>query len=241
MREAVVAGLRQEGFVARGHGDAVNADGILGFAPDLAILDVGLPSGSGFALARRLRDRSPLSIIFLTARDAVADRAARSRAWGRRLRRQAIRARGAAVPGARGPAPYGSGGDGARGRRSRRRRGRRRATQTGGPVLDSPPPSCACCASSSPSRAGTVQEPICSRRSGATTPTTPTWSRCTSARCGASWRSAVRGSSTRCAASATGSRHEHRVARAPHGHCHARGAARPGPLATAIDVADRDG
>ena len=74
VREAVVAGLRQEGFVARGYGDAVDADAILGFAPDLAILDVGLPSGSGFALARRLRDRSPLSIIFLTARDAVADR-----------------------------------------------------------------------------------------------------------------------------------------------------------------------
>jgi two-component system OmpR family response regulator len=74
VREAVVAGLRHEGFVACGHGDAVDVGTILGFAPDLAILDVGLPSGSGFALARRLRDRSALSIIFLTARDAVADR-----------------------------------------------------------------------------------------------------------------------------------------------------------------------
>ncbi len=35
---------------------------------------VRLPSGSGFALARRLRDRSAVSIIFLPARDAVADR-----------------------------------------------------------------------------------------------------------------------------------------------------------------------
>jgi DNA-binding response OmpR family regulator len=74
VREAVVAGLRREGFVARGYGDAVDAGAILGFAPDLAILDIRLPTGSGFALARRLRDRSALSIIFLTARDAVADR-----------------------------------------------------------------------------------------------------------------------------------------------------------------------
>ena len=74
VREAVVAALRHEGFVARGYGDAVDPGAILGFAPDLAILDIRLPSGSGFALARRLRDRSALSIIFLTARDAVADR-----------------------------------------------------------------------------------------------------------------------------------------------------------------------
>ena len=74
VREAVVAGLRHEGFVARGYADAVDAGAILGFAPDLAILDVRLPGGSGFALARVLRDRSPLSIIFLTARDAIADR-----------------------------------------------------------------------------------------------------------------------------------------------------------------------
>ena len=74
VREAVVAALRHEGFVARGYGDAVDPGTILGFAPDLAILDIRLPSGSGFALARRLRDRSALSIIFLTARDAVADR-----------------------------------------------------------------------------------------------------------------------------------------------------------------------
>jgi two-component system, OmpR family, response regulator len=74
VRDAVVAALRHEGYVARGYGDAVEADTILGFAPDLAVLDIGLPSVSGFALARQLRDRSALSIIFLTARDAVADR-----------------------------------------------------------------------------------------------------------------------------------------------------------------------
>ncbi len=74
VREAVLAGLRQEGFAASGFADAVAADVILSCAPDLAVLDVRLPSDSGFALARRLHARSEVSIIFLTARDTVADR-----------------------------------------------------------------------------------------------------------------------------------------------------------------------
>ncbi len=74
VREAVLAGLRQEGFAASGFADAVHPDEILACAPDLALLDVRLPSDSGFALARRLHARSEVSIIFLTARDAVADR-----------------------------------------------------------------------------------------------------------------------------------------------------------------------
>ncbi len=74
VREGVLAGLRQEGFAATGFADAIDPDGILAWAPDLAVLDVRLPGGSGFALARRLRARSEVSIIFLTARDAVADR-----------------------------------------------------------------------------------------------------------------------------------------------------------------------
>ena len=74
VREAVLAGLRHEGFAASGFADAVDTDTILACAPDLAVLDVRLPSDSGFALARRLHARSEVSIIFLTARDAVADR-----------------------------------------------------------------------------------------------------------------------------------------------------------------------
>ena len=74
VREAVLAGLRQEGFAANGFADAVEPDTILACAPDLAILDVRLPSDSGFVLARRLHARSEISIIFLTARDAIADR-----------------------------------------------------------------------------------------------------------------------------------------------------------------------
>jgi two-component system, OmpR family, response regulator len=74
VRRAVLVALRQEGFVASGFAEAVEPDTILACAPDLAVLDVRLPSESGFALARRLQARSEISIIFLTARDAVADR-----------------------------------------------------------------------------------------------------------------------------------------------------------------------
>jgi two-component system response regulator MprA len=44
-------------------------------APDLLVLDVGLPGLDGLAVCRRLRDKGlALPILLLTARDAVADR-----------------------------------------------------------------------------------------------------------------------------------------------------------------------
>jgi DNA-binding response OmpR family regulator len=42
--------------------------------PDLAILDVMLPDGSGFALAKRIRTESKVLLVFLTAREAESDR-----------------------------------------------------------------------------------------------------------------------------------------------------------------------
>jgi two-component system catabolic regulation response regulator CreB len=41
---------------------------------DLAILDIGLPDIDGFALCRELRRKRDLPVIFLTARDAEAER-----------------------------------------------------------------------------------------------------------------------------------------------------------------------
>ena len=47
------------------------------FRPDLAVLDVRLPVGpDGYGMARALRGRSTLAILFLTAADAVEDRLA---------------------------------------------------------------------------------------------------------------------------------------------------------------------
>jgi len=41
---------------------------------DLAILDIGLPDMTGFDLCRKLRERRPIPILFLTARDGELDR-----------------------------------------------------------------------------------------------------------------------------------------------------------------------
>ena len=76
VRDAVLAALRAERFTATAFEDLPRPGDVLAAAPDLAILDVLLPSGSGFDLARSLRQRHDLPIIFLTARDAVADRVA---------------------------------------------------------------------------------------------------------------------------------------------------------------------
>jgi DNA-binding response OmpR family regulator len=76
VRDAVLAALRAERFAATGFEDLPLPAEVLAVAPDLAILDVLLPSGSGFALATLLRRQHELPIIFLTARDAVADRVA---------------------------------------------------------------------------------------------------------------------------------------------------------------------
>jgi DNA-binding response OmpR family regulator len=74
VRTAVEQALHGEGFVVAGFAHAADADAILATAPDLAVLDVMLPHGDGFELARRVRACRDLPIVFLTARDAVEDR-----------------------------------------------------------------------------------------------------------------------------------------------------------------------
>jgi len=76
VREAVVAALRAERFKVAAFADLPHPRDVLAASPDLVILDVMLPRGSGFELARSLRAQHELPIIFLTARDAVADRVA---------------------------------------------------------------------------------------------------------------------------------------------------------------------
>jgi two-component system OmpR family response regulator len=76
VREAVLGAFRAERFTATGFEDLPSPADLFALAPDLAILDVLLPSGNGFEFARSLRQQHELPIIFLTARDAVADRVA---------------------------------------------------------------------------------------------------------------------------------------------------------------------
>src|SRR5205809_6598633 len=74
VRQAVERALRREGITVTGFADYPEVDLVLAAAPDLAVLDVLLPGGDGFELARELRAARDLPIVFLTARDTVEDR-----------------------------------------------------------------------------------------------------------------------------------------------------------------------
>jgi two-component system catabolic regulation response regulator CreB len=67
--------LRTEGFepvwAATGEAGLAEAEARV---PALVVLDVGLPDGSGFDVFRRLRARSDVPVIFLTARSDEIDR-----------------------------------------------------------------------------------------------------------------------------------------------------------------------
>ena len=74
VRAGVGAALEGEGLAVSVFADYVDVETIEAVMPDLIVLDVGLPGGDGFELARRLRARRDVPIIFVTARDAVRDR-----------------------------------------------------------------------------------------------------------------------------------------------------------------------
>src|SRR3712207_2587215 len=67
--------LRQEGHEVRSSGDGVGAlRAAEQFAPDLVILDLGLPGLDGVEVCRRLRAESDVPILILTARSDLDDR-----------------------------------------------------------------------------------------------------------------------------------------------------------------------
>ena len=75
--EPLAEALEREGFSARVAGTAAEALRMAGSRqPDLVLLDIGLPDGSGLDVCRTLRERGDVPVIMLTAHGSEADRVA---------------------------------------------------------------------------------------------------------------------------------------------------------------------
>jgi DNA-binding response OmpR family regulator len=73
--QALQRSLRMEGYEVRIAGDgAAGLEQAGAFAPDLVILDLGLPKLDGIDVARSLRAQDDIPILMLTARDALESR-----------------------------------------------------------------------------------------------------------------------------------------------------------------------
>jgi CheY-like chemotaxis protein len=70
--------LRDEGYEVRGvHHGAEVLDAVFNFAPDVVLLDIGMPKMSGYDVARTLRERYGSArpvLIAITGRAGAADR-----------------------------------------------------------------------------------------------------------------------------------------------------------------------
>jgi two-component system, OmpR family, response regulator len=82
LAELLGTALRYEGYETALAGSAADAfSQVARFRPDLVVLDVMLPDGSGLDVCRRLRgDGYRAPVVFLTARDSVRDKVAGLRA-----------------------------------------------------------------------------------------------------------------------------------------------------------------
>jgi len=66
--------LQAEGFVTRLYSDGETAlKALLDNPPDLAVFDIKMPKMDGIELLKRVREQSPLPVIFLTSKDDEAD------------------------------------------------------------------------------------------------------------------------------------------------------------------------
>src|ERR1700680_3855828 len=73
--QALQRSLRMEGYEVRSAADGRMAlEQGRSFAPDLVILDLGLPEVDGLEVARSLRADDDVPILILTARDALESR-----------------------------------------------------------------------------------------------------------------------------------------------------------------------
>jgi two-component system response regulator MtrA len=73
VRELATLVLRETGFDVDIAADAPAVNGVAWDSYQLVVLDIGLPSGDGLELCRRVRERSAVPIMMLTARDDSRD------------------------------------------------------------------------------------------------------------------------------------------------------------------------
>ena len=75
LRAMVAEYLGRHGFAVRTAADASELEACMAeIEPDLLILDINMPGEDGFSIARRVRARSDVPIVMLTAADEVVDR-----------------------------------------------------------------------------------------------------------------------------------------------------------------------
>jgi two-component system response regulator MprA len=75
LRSLLRRGLAEEGFAVTAVGDGAGALAEAGSAPDVLVIDIGLPDADGRDVCQALRARgSQAPVLFLTARDALTDR-----------------------------------------------------------------------------------------------------------------------------------------------------------------------
>jgi DNA-binding response OmpR family regulator len=75
LRDTIAEYLGKQGFVVRAAADGRELDAHLANdLPDLLILDVNMPGEDGLAIARRIRARSAVPILMLSAADDIIDR-----------------------------------------------------------------------------------------------------------------------------------------------------------------------
>ena len=76
LADGLMRALQAQGMQVSLARDGLSADQLLqGSAPEVAVLDIGLPGIDGFEVVRRLRARGAATpVLLLTARDAVEDR-----------------------------------------------------------------------------------------------------------------------------------------------------------------------
>jgi len=69
---SLISGLATSGMTVRRVSNG--ADAVAAKIPDVVLLDIGLPDFDGFEVCRRIRQKSQVPIIMLTARDEEIDR-----------------------------------------------------------------------------------------------------------------------------------------------------------------------